>query len=103
MCYLGQVSYLGLCVLVPLIGRQIQTCRVHAPGSPGHVVSDVGQVALRCRFEISERSSEGHDLSPQSQKSTMLCTKVFIEGLEKKAIKTQHYKRRFLSFHHKIH
>lgn len=57
---------------------------MHASGGAGHVIPHVGQVALRCRLQISERSTEGHDLSPESQKSTVLSTEVLIEGLKKK-------------------
>lgn len=77
-------SYLGLSVRVSDVGGQIEAGRVHASGGAGHVISHVGQVALRCRLQISERSTEGHDLSPESQKSTVLSTEVLIEGLKKK-------------------
>lgn len=76
-------SYLGLSVRVSDVGGQIEAGRVHASGGAGHVISHVGQVALRCRLQISERSTEGHDLSPESQKSTVLSTEVLIEGLKK--------------------
>lgn len=76
-------SYLGLSVRVSDVGGQIEAGRVHASGGAGHVIPHVGQVALRCRLQISERSTEGHDLSPESQKSTVLSTEVLIEGLKK--------------------
>lgn len=79
-------SYLGLSVRVSDVGGQIEAGRVHASGGAGHVISHVGQVALRCRLQISERSTEGHDLSPESQKSTVLSTEVLIEGLKKTEI-----------------
>lgn len=75
-------SYLGLSVRVSDVGGQIEAGRVHASGGAGHVIPHVGQVALRCRLQISERSTEGHDLSPESKKSTMLSTEVLIEGLK---------------------
>lgn len=55
---------------------------MHASGGAGNIIPHVGQVALRCRLQISERSTEGHDLSPESKKSTMLSTEVLIEGLK---------------------
>lgn len=75
--------YLGLSVRVSDVGGQIEAGRMHASGGAGHVISHVGQVALRCRLQIPERSTEGHDLSPESQKSTVLSTEVLIEGLKK--------------------
>lgn len=75
--------YLGLSVRVSDVGGQIEAGRVHASGGTGHVIPHMGQVALRCRLQIPERSTEGHDLSPESQKSTVLSTEVLIEGLKK--------------------